>query len=187
MMSDPASEHESSVPSHRGAASEDIPAVYERLRAAARQWFHRQPQGATLQPTALVHEAFVKIAMSDGATWESRAHFLALASRAMRQILIDAARSRASQRRGGDWTRITLNDAERGVERTIDLIALNEALEELGELSERQARIVEMHFLGGMTFQEIAGVLEIPIREARREWYMARAFLRRRLDVERES
>ena len=160
-----------------------IPDVYERLRAAARFHFERQRPGQTLQPTALVHEAFIKLAAShDGASWENRTHFLALASRVMRQILIDIARAKNAQKRGGEWTRVSLQDSDKpDGEVAIDLLALGEALEELEKLSETQARIVEMHFLGGMTFEEIAETLELPLRDARKEWYMARAWLHKRI------
>lgn len=170
-------------PLFEGSRSGLIPDVYERLRAAAKFHFERQRPGQTLQATALVHEAFLKLAASsDGVKWESRAHFLALASRVMRQILIDIARAKSTQKRGGSWARVSLEDAEHAAsEQSIDLLALAESLDELERLSPVQARIVEMHFLGGMTFEEIAEELKMPLREARNEWYMARAWLHSRL------
>jgi RNA polymerase sigma factor (TIGR02999 family) len=119
------------------AAAEVLPLVYDELRALAARFFARQPPGHTLQPTALVHEAYLKLAGAPGARWEDRAHFLAVAARAMRQVLINHARDRAAAKRGGGWQRITLKDAVTAPDTSqeIDLLVLDEALEKLGRLS----------------------------------------------------
>jgi RNA polymerase sigma-70 factor (ECF subfamily) len=170
------------------AAAELLPFVYDELRALASGFFRRQNPNHTLQPTALVHEAFAKLAgWSD--EWESRAQFLAVAAKAMRQVLADHARSKRAAKRGGGRGRVTLSGlATPPVEPTpIDLIALDEALAELSALSPRQGQIVEMRFLAGLDEREIAHVLGVTTRTVQREWRIAKAFLRAALSVEVET
>src|SRR5262249_23085023 len=132
-----------------------FPLVYEELRRLASQAF-RGRQAQTLQPTALVHEAYLHLAGRDGVAWESRAHFFAVASMAIRQILIQHARRRVALKRGGDRGRVTLADvATPSRDAQVDLLALDEALERLAERDERQARIVQLRFFGGLNVDEV--------------------------------
>lgn len=153
--------------------------LYQELRALAGSFFRRELPGQTLQPTALVHEAFLKLTRGATPDWESRAHFLAVAARAMRQILANHAESRRAAKRGGGALRVTLtglatdSDAPPG----IDLIDLDEALGRLARLSPEQARIVELRFLAGIEEREVAHLLGMSERSVRRKWRMARAFL----------
>lgn len=161
------------------AAETLLPLLYSKLHSLAQEFFRHQSQGQTLQPTALVHEAFLKLNRRPDATWKSRAHFLAVAAKAMRQILANHAARRRTAKRGGDMHRVTLTGlaTPTGAESEIDLIDLDDALGKLGALSPRQARIVELRFLAGLEESEIAHVLEVSTRTVEREWRMARAFL----------
>ncbi len=166
------------------AAAALLPLVYDQLRALAASYFARQPVGHTLQPTALVHEAYLKLAGGENARWENRAHFFAVAARAMRQILMNHARDKAAAKRGGGWHKITLDEAVTppgSASREIDLIALDEALEKLGGLSERQARIIELRYFGGLTIDETAHVLGVGTTTVEDDWHLAKAWLRRAL------
>jgi RNA polymerase sigma-70 factor (ECF subfamily) len=163
------------------AAATLLPMVYDELRALAGSFFEHQSPGHTLQPTALVHEAFLKLAQPEAGTWESRAHFFAVAAKAMRQILADHARRKKAAKRGGDQQhRVTLSGLQTpaNVEQEIDLIALDEALSKLSELSPRQSQIVEMRFLAGLDEGAVAHVLSVTPRTVQREWRLAKAFLR---------
>ena len=153
-----------------------VPLVYDELRALARRELYREQQGHTLHATALVHEAYLKLAGS-GMPASDRAHFLAIAARAMRQVLVDHARRRKAVKRGGDMVCTTLTDSGGQVEfRPDELIALDEALE---KLEPRQREIVEFRFFAGLEEKEIAEVLGISDRTVRREWVKARAWLYR--------
>ena len=166
------------------AAAALLPLVYDQLRALAASYFARQPVGHTLQPTALVHEAYLKLAGGENAQWESRAHFFAVAARAMRQILMNHARDKAAAKRGGGWQKITLDEAVTppgSASREIDLIALDDALEKLAGLSERQARIIELRYFGGLTIDETAHVLGLGTTTVEDDWHVAKAWLRREL------
>jgi RNA polymerase sigma factor (TIGR02999 family) len=156
-----------------------FPLVYHELRELARRQLRRGPHGATLQATGLVHEVYLKLA--DGSTLdaESRGHFLGIAARAMRQVLIDQARARLAQKRGGEWQRTTLSDGDDAVDvAPDDVIALNDALD---ELEPRQRQVVEYRFFVGMEEQEIATILGVTERTVRRDWVKARAWLFRSL------
>jgi RNA polymerase sigma factor (TIGR02999 family) len=168
------------------ATSELLPLVYQELRAIAGQYFRGQPADHTLQPTALVHEAFLKLVDHSDIAWQSRAHFLAVAAKAMRQILVDHARARATAKRGGDRILLTLDEAVVGAVETpeIDLLALNEFLTKLAELDDRQGRIVEMRFFGGMRVKEIAEVLGVTKTTVDNLWRAARAWLNVQLSGE---
>jgi len=158
--------------------------VYRELRAIAGNIFREQAAGHTLQPTALVHEAWLKLASSEGSpAWQSRSHFLAVASKAMRQILIDHHRRRSAHKRGGEGReRITLSGLAIGAATPeIDLLALEEALEKLAELDPRTARVVELRFFGGLTVEEIAEALGVGTTTVEGEWRHARAWLTREL------
>ncbi len=165
-----------------------LPRVYCELRALAGSYFKRERPEHTLQPTALVHEAFVRLAGADAAGWESRAHFFAIAARAMRRILTDHAREKKAAKRGGGRERVTLSGMVTPVnmEVQIDLIALDEAMAKLSRLFPRQGRIMEMRFFGGLNETEVAHLLGITTRTVQREWRLARAFLRHELKHEIE-
>lgn len=154
------------------------PVVYDELRGVAARQLRRERPGHTLHPTALVHEAYLKMAGSP-AEASDRAHFLALAARAMRQILVDHARRRGARKRGGDWHPTTLTDGSGSIELDpTELIALDRALE---TLDERQRQVVECRFFGGMEETEIAEALNVSERTVRRDWVKARAWLYREL------
>jgi RNA polymerase sigma factor (TIGR02999 family) len=160
-----------------------LPLLYDELRAMARGYFRRQTPAHTLQPTALVHEAFLKLTGGRRTDWESRAHFLAVAAMAMRQILANHAERRRTAKRGGDRARVTLSGLGTPAhpEMLADLLDLDEALAKLAELSPQQARIVEMRFLAGGGERDIAEALGVSIPTVRRQWRMAKAFLSREL------
>lgn len=165
------------------AAAALLPVVYDQLRALAASYFARQPVGHTLQPTALVHEAYLKLAGGEG-QWENRAHFMAVAAKAMRQILMNHARGKATAKRGGGRQRITLDEgvtpAGNG-DRELDLLALDDALGKLSRLSERQATVVELRFFGGLSIAEAAHVLGVGTTTVEDDWHLARAWLGREL------
>ncbi len=166
------------------AAARLLPLVYDELRALAGSFFARQTPGHTLQPTALVHEAYLKLTGREGARWEGRAHFFAVAARAMRQILMNHARDKAAAKRGGGWTRITLDEAVTppgSTDRQIDLLALDEAMTTLATLSERQARVIELRFFAGLTIAETAHVLGLGTTTVEDDWQLAKAWLAREL------
>ncbi|MFG0315700.1 MAG: sigma-70 family RNA polymerase sigma factor [Planctomycetota bacterium JB042] len=167
------------------AGSALLEVVYGELRAIADHLFRHQPDRHTLQPTALVHEACVRLLDADSAGWNDRKHFFAVAARAMRQLLTDHARARRSEKRGAGWNAVTLDAAAAGGEGRgtdeLDLVALHDALERLGERSERQRRIVEMRFLVGLTLEEIADVLAVSVTTVKDDWRIARAWLHREL------
>ena len=170
-----------------GAAFERILAlIYEDLLAAARQQLRREYQSHTLEPTALVHEAYLKMVGGTRVDAEDRAHLLALAARAMRQVLVDRARQRTAEKRGGEegWMNVTLTDGAAPTNGLAadELIALDDAL---GQLEPRQRQIVECRFFGGMEEREIAAALGVTDRTVRREWVKARARLNRALYGER--
>lgn len=161
-----------------------LPLVYGELRALGASFLQRQGPEHTLQPTALVHEAYLKLVGPATIEWESRAHFFAVAAKAMRQILTDHARRKKAAKRGGneERQRVTLSglDTPLPVEE-IDLLALEDALAKLGEIDPRQCQIVEMRFLAGLKVSEVAEVLGVSTPTVEREWRMARAWLRREL------
>jgi len=164
------------------AAAELFPLVYDQLRLLAGRCFSGQRRDHTLQPTALVSEAFVKLARNSQSHWQNRAHFLAVAASAMRQILIDHARAKQRQKRGGGALHFTLSEADAPVQTDADeLLDLNDALGKLGRLDARQSRIIELRYFGGMTVDEVAHVLDLSKTTIETEWRMARAWLRREL------
>ena len=167
------------------AADRLLPLVYDELRAIAANYFFRQPAGHTLQPTALVHEVFLRLVDPNCVQIKDRAHFFALAAKAMRQILVDHARRKHAAKRGGAMREVPLEEvAAPDSMQPVDLVALDEALVRLAELDERQSRIVEMRFFGGLSNQEVADVLGVSLRTVEGEWSMARGWLRRAIDGE---
>jgi len=163
--------------------SDPTPAVYDELRRLAGAQLRLQAAGHTLQPTALVNEAWMKLAANPELVFEDRRAYLVLASRAMRQVLIDHARGKQRDKRGGGWQRVTLGALESADESLhVDVLALHEALTELAKLNEDRVRLVELRFFGGLTETEAADVLGISRREASRQWRAVRAWLHTRLD-----
>jgi RNA polymerase sigma factor (TIGR02999 family) len=163
------------------AAQRLLPLVYAELRALAGSYM-RRPGGATLQPTALVHEAYVRLVGVQQPQWQGRAHFMAVAAKAMRQLLVDHARRRQARKRGGGLREVTLDEAlvpQRG--RAIDLVALDDALQDLARLSARQARIIELRFFGGLTIAETAVALGVGTTTVEDDFAMAKAWLAREL------
>jgi RNA polymerase sigma-70 factor (ECF subfamily) len=159
-----------------------IPLVYDELRALAESYLQTERPDHTLQATALVHEAYVRLIKQEDVEWQNRAHFFAVAAQAIRRILVDHARGHQRAKRGGDRKRVCLDENEVITEeRELDLLALDEAMEKLAGLNERQSRIVELRFFGGLTAKEVAEVLGISSRTVDGDWAMARAWLRREL------
>ena len=163
-----------------------MPLVYNELRRLAASYLRRERPGQTLQATALVHEAYVRLIGEKTHNWQNRTHFLAIAALSMRQILVQRARARKAAKRGGDPERITLDEGviaapkhDAGDE--IDLVALDAALEKLAALNERQAKIVELRYFGGLSVEEVGEVLDISPATVKRDWTLARAWLKRAL------
>ena len=153
-------------------------AAYDQIRCIAARLMQSQPLGHSLHPTELVHEAYAKLVNSPGFAWVTCAHFLAVASKAMRQILVDYARRRATQKRGGHWQRITLSDIDRlGEEPELSALELHEALGHLETKDARMAKLVELRAFAGLTAEEAARVLGISKRTADTEWKIARLWL----------
>jgi RNA polymerase sigma-70 factor (ECF subfamily) len=165
------------------AVSRMFAVVYDELLAIARSLMRSERPGSTLRPTALVHEAFIRLVEQDDLRWENRAHFFGIAGRAMRQILVDHARARAAVKRGGGLTRITLGEADAvGPVPDLDVLDLDAALEKLAGLDPRAARVVEMRLFGGLGMVEVAHVLGVSKRTAEGDWAMARMFLAHELE-----
>jgi len=162
-------------------------AVYDELRDIARLRLSRHRPGQTLNTTALVHEAYLRLVNQDDAAWNDRAHFFATASRAMRFILIDYARRRTADKRGGSRQAVSMSAVQVGVEdRAEDLLTLNQALDDLKDKSERLSQLVEYKFFGGMTHEEIAAVTGLSVPTIKRDWRRARAWLYRAMQSENE-
>ena len=167
-----------------GARAALFDVLYAELRRLAGAVMRRERPDHTLQPTALVHEAYIRL-MGPGGAFENRAHFLAVAATAMRRVLVDHARARQTDKRGGSSARLDVEDldslAREDVEPEIDLLALDDALTRLDALDPRQGRIVELRFFGGLTVEETAEVVGISERTVKREWQISRAWLSREL------
>jgi RNA polymerase sigma factor (TIGR02999 family) len=165
-----------------GALERLLPAVQDELHRVARGYMRQERPGHTLQATALVNEAYLKLVDQTRVTWQNRAHFIGVAAQLMRRILVDHARQRAAKKRGGPDLRLTLaEDAAAPEEKSLDLIALDEALGKLAALEPRQARVVELRFFGGLTREEAAEVLGASLATIKRDWIAAKAFLFREL------
>ncbi len=170
----------------RNALDRLLPLVYDELRVLARRQVERGRHTPTLDTTALVHEAYLKLVDQSRADWKDRRHFLAVASTAMRHLAIDYARRRAAKKRGGERPHTGLDEVRVGAgEPVIRLLALNQALEQLALLNARLVRLVELRFFGGLTIEETAGVLEVSAPTVKREWRKARALLYRMLRGEK--
>jgi RNA polymerase sigma factor (TIGR02999 family) len=159
-----------------------FPLIYEELHRLAQQQLRREPDGHTLSPTALVHEAYMRLIDYSRMEWNGRAHFLAVAATAMRRILVDHARGHRSLKRGGAVRHVSIDSVELGTEDRADLlIAVDEALSRLKEIESRQAQVVECRFFGGMTEEETAEALGIGLRTAKRDWAKAKIWLHREI------
>jgi RNA polymerase sigma-70 factor (ECF subfamily) len=160
------------------AIAELTPLVYEELHRLAHHYMEGQRPDHTLQTTALVNEAYLRLADQTNPNWQSRAHFFAVAARAMRQILVSYARSNRAQKRGGGGARIELNEAAIiSPEQSKEIVDLHEALERLGTLDSRKARVVELKFFGGLNYDEMAEVLKVARITVRRDWEFAKLWL----------
>jgi RNA polymerase sigma factor (TIGR02999 family) len=167
---------------HKDAADLLVQAVYEDLRSKAAAFLRRERPGHTLQPTALVHETYLRLVDQKRVVWQNRAHFLGIAAEMMRRILVDHARNRKAQKRGGSRTRVTLDEAlASSGPRSLDLVALDDALNELAALDPRQSRVVELRAFGGLSVEETAEVMEISPATVKRHWSFSRAWLARRM------
>jgi RNA polymerase sigma-70 factor, ECF subfamily len=167
----------------RRALDELMPLVERELRRLAGSYLRRERAGHTLQPTALVNEAYLRLVDQRSARWQNRAQFFGVAASMMRRILVDHARARDAEKRGGPQYAVTLSEADRVSERPeVDLIAVHEALEELARLDPQQARVVELKFFGGLTIEETAEAMGVGHATVERDWKMARAWLRKKLD-----
>lgn len=165
-----------------------MPLVYDELRALAEKQLRSENAGHTLQPTALVHEVFMRLVEQSRVNWKGRAHFLAVSAQAMRRILVDHARTRGRVKRGGEWRKVVLDEQLAPPKlREVDSVALNDALETLATLDEQQARIVELRFFGGMSVAEVAHVLGVSKRKIEGDWTHAKAWLRAELSPETEQ
>jgi RNA polymerase sigma factor (TIGR02999 family) len=169
----------------RPAAERILPLVYDELRRLAANYLRRERRpDHTLQPTALVHEAYLRLVDQSRVDWKNRAHFCAMASEMMRRILVDHARRHYAQKRGGAETRIALDDAVSFPHDVgVDVVAVDEALFDLARLDSQQSRIVELRFFGGLTLDETAEVLNVSRSTVQREWNMAKAWLYNQLRI----
>jgi len=169
---------------HGDSAAEDrlMPLVYDDMRALAGDYMKREAPWHTLQPTALVNEAFLELVGQQRVEWKGRSHFFAIGAQIMRRILVDHARAKKRAKRGGDRERIELTEECQVARRPdIDLLEIDDALAKLAKRDARQAKIVELRFFGGLTVEEVAGVLGMSKRSVEAEWTMIRAWLRREL------
>ena len=159
-----------------------VPLVYAELHRLAKGYLRRERAGHTLQTTALIHEAYLRLIDARRVQWQNRAHFFGVAARLMRQILVGLARERGYQKRGGGARQVSFDEAlviDEG--RGAELVELDEALAALAQFDERKAQVVEMRFFGGLTEEEIAAALDVSPETVRRDWRLARSWLRRRL------
>ena len=160
-----------------------MPLVYDELHRQARRFLSRERPDHTLQTTALIHEAYIKLVDQREVNWESRTHFFAIAANLMRRILVDYARAKNRDKRGGDYLKLPLEEAAlvAGKEKSIDLIALDEALTKLEKIDERQTRVVELRYFGDLTLEETAEALRVSRTTVADDWAMAKAWLHREL------
>jgi len=163
----------------QAALDELIPLVYDELRRMAGRYMRRESKGHTLQTSALVNEAYLRLVNQKSVQWQNRAHFFGVAAHLMRRILVDHARSRSRAKRGGGAQMVSLADQAVISKEVADVIALDDALKNLAEMDPRKSQIVEMKFFGGLTTEEVAEVLKVTSRTVEREWRKAKAWLNR--------
>ena len=164
-----------------------VPLVYQELHALARHYMKGERSDHTLQATALVNEAYVRLIDVNRIRWQNRSHFLAIAAQTMRRILVEFARQRHRQKRGGDAVRVPIDDVDMPQEQTADLVALNDALSTLASFDPRMGQVVELRFFGGLTVQETADVLKVSPETVMRDWKTAKVWLLRELSRERRD
>jgi RNA polymerase sigma factor (TIGR02999 family) len=159
-----------------------MPVVYDELRRQAARYLRREQAGHTLQTTALIHEAYMRLVDQRNVQWQNRAHFFGIAAQLMRRILVDHARTKKRVKRGGSDVRVSLGDAAVAVKgQDLDVVALDEALDRLARVDEQQSRVVELRFFSGLTVEETAEVMGISKATVKRDWSMAKAWLHREL------
>jgi RNA polymerase sigma-70 factor (ECF subfamily) len=158
-----------------------VPLVQEELRQIARRCLRNEQPHHSLQATALVNEAYLRLIDARRVNWQNRTHFLAMSARLMRRVLVDYARTKGADKRGGDMVKVTLSEADRADDIGEDVVALNDALEALEKIDARKGRIVEFRFFAGLTVKETAAVLDVSPQTVAREWTFAKAWLRREL------
>jgi len=167
----------------RRALDDLLPVVYTEVRKLARSYLRRERPDHTLQATALVNEAYMRLVDQRDVRWQNRAHFFGIAAQIMRRILVDHARMHQAEKRGSGESRIVFDEAlEVAAERSLDLVALDDALTALADLDPRQAKIVELRFFGGLSIEETAEVVQLSPATVKREWAVARAWFRRELE-----
>ncbi len=155
-----------------------LPLIYDELRSLASNYLRRERPDHTLQPTALVHEAYLRLVDQTRVNWQNRAHFFGVAAQMMRRILVDHARAHRAGKRGADFQKLSLDvNIDKAVERGAELIALDEALKQLAQIDEQKSRIIELHYFGGLSVEEIAQVLGVSPITVKRHWRMAKAWL----------
>jgi RNA polymerase sigma factor (TIGR02999 family) len=166
----------------RGALDRLLPLLYGELRKIAAHYLRGEREGHTLQPTALVHEAYLRLVDQQNIHWQNRAHFCSIAARVMRHVLVDHARGRGAGKRGGGAARVTLGDEiAAALEREVDVVALDDALSALEAYDSGKSRVVELRYFGGLTIEEAAEVLGVSPATVKREWTVARAWLHREM------
>jgi RNA polymerase sigma factor (TIGR02999 family) len=165
-----------------------VPLVYAELRRMARRYMGRQQAGHTLQTTALINEAYLRLVDKREAQWQNRAHFFGVAAKVMRSILVDYARAQQAAKRGGEFHLISLDEAATvSMERTAEIVALNDALDGLAAFDKRKSQVVEMRYFGGLTVEETAEVLKVSPETVARDWRLARTWLLRELSKSEEA
>lgn len=180
MTENPADKATDLDPQVRAGTDDAVDVVYHELRALAAYHMAQERVGHTLQPTALVHEVYLRLA-TQRVGWQNRAHFMCIAAQQIRRVLVDHARAHNSRKRGGGMMRVTLSDLVAG-DQEFDLLELNQAMERLADQSPQDCQIVELKYFAGLKEEEIAEVMEISVRTVRRRWAFARAWLFRELD-----
>jgi RNA polymerase sigma-70 factor (ECF subfamily) len=164
------------------ALEELLPLVHQELRRLARRYMFGERPGHTLQATALVNEAYLRLVNSRQVNWQNRAHFFAISAQLMRRILVDYARARGYQKRGGGIPKVTLDEALMGLEeKRRDLVALDDALKTLAGVDPRKSKVIELRFFGGLSVEETAGVLKVSPETVLRDWRLAKAWLTREM------
>jgi RNA polymerase sigma factor (TIGR02999 family) len=158
-----------------------VPLVHDELQRIAARCLRGERAGHSLEATALVNEAYVRLVDARRVDWQNRAHFLAMSARVMRRVLVDAARARGTAKRGAGAVKVTLTDGARVLERDRDVVALDDALEALAALDPRRGRVVELRYFGGLSVEETALVLDVSAETVMRDWKLARSWLRREL------
>lgn len=172
----------------RNAAARFVPVVYQQLEALARRYVAGERPGSSLEPNDLVHEAYLRLIDASRISWAGKTHFFAVAAVQMRRVLVDRARAHRARKRGGSFARVTLDEEiAEAPGNTLDVLALEEAIEKLRALDERQAAVIELRFFGGLTNEEVAYVLEVSERTVKEDWRVARAWMARELRLLDES